>query len=230
MGVAATSTPVMHSAQDKHSSQLEVRSDYLCLATEYDNLDSLNELLQKPLATPSLDTTTPFPVADWRRGEELLSASLRSSGSQFIFPVPTSRPSADDAGHRVEARSQAKRPVSGLYVRVVRIEEIRAHPGDGTALATLLAGTPLPPVVEPLLHKPFFERKWDCIKHCDHWIASDGTTVVSVTISGASPAAVAKMRLRFDDLRIVSPGLQPSLKILHDLLEEIAGVTRSSSC
>lgn len=227
MGVAATHTPVMRSAQDKYGSKLEVHSDYLCLATEYDDLDSLNELLQKPL---TLDATTPFPVADWRRGQELLSASLHSSGSQFIFPVPTPTGSAAAAGQRVEGRSQARRPVSGLYVRVVRIEEIRAHLGDGTALATLLAGTPLPPVVEPLLHKPFFERKWDCIKHRDHWIASDGTTVVSVTISGASPAAVARMRLRFDDLRIVSPGLQPSLKILHDLLEEIAGVTRSSSC
>jgi hypothetical protein len=45
---------------------------------------------------------------------------------------------------------------------------------------------------------------------------------VSVAISGADAAAVARIRLRFDDLRIVSPALQPSLKILHDLLEEIA--------
>jgi hypothetical protein len=219
--------------QDKHGSRLEVRSDYLCLATEYDNLDALNELLQKPpLAETGLGFMKPADVADQRRErkQQLLSAALHSSGSQFIFPVPTPPQSAADPGQRMEGRSQAKHPVSGLYVRVVRIEETRAPLGDGTAVATLLASTPLPPVVEPLLHKPFFERKWECIKQRDHWIASDGATVVSVTISGASPSAVARMRLRFDDLRIVSPGLQPSLKILHDLLEEIAGVTPSFSC
>jgi hypothetical protein len=195
----------MHSAnQNRHEGKLEVRSDYVCLSTEYQNLDSLNELLEKPLARSDYDLTTLPDVANQRPEQELLYAALRSSGSRFVFPLPTPR------------------RAGGLYVRVVRIEETRAHLGDDIALAALLAGIPFPLFVEPLLHKPFFERKWDYLKQCDHWMASDGTTVVSMTISGANAAVVAKMRLRFDDLRIVSPALQPSLKSLHDLLEEIA--------
>lgn len=183
---------------NRHEGKLEVRSDYVCLSTEYDNLDSLNELLETP---QSID------VADQRPEQEMLYAALRSSGSRFVFSLPTPR------------------RVGGLYVRVVRIEEARARLGDDSALAALLAGIPFPLFVEPLLHKPFFERKWDYQKQCDHWIASDGTNVVSLTISGASAAAVARIRLRFDDLRIVSPALQPSLNIMHDLVEEVARET-----
>lgn len=181
--------------QNRHEGKLEVRSDYVCLSTEYHNLDSLNELLE---------TSQLIDVADQRPAQGLLHAALRSSGSRFVFSLPTPR------------------RVGGLYVRVVRIEETRAHLGDDVALAALLANIPFPLFVAPLLQKPFFERKWDYLKQCDHWIASDGTTVVSLTIAGASAAAVARMRLRFDDCRIVSPALQPSLKILHDLLEGIA--------
>jgi hypothetical protein len=195
----------MHSAnQNRHAGKLEVRSDYVCLSTEYDNLDSLNELLEKPLTQCAYDPMKLLDVADQRPEQELLSAALRSCGSRFVFSLPTPR------------------RVSGLYVRVVHIEEVRAHLGDDIALAALLVRIPLPLFVEPLLHKPFFERKWDYQNRRDHWIASDGTTVASVTISGADAAAVARIRLRFDDLRIVCPALQPSLKILHDLLEEIA--------
>lgn len=191
----------MHSTnQNTHEGKLEVRSDYVCLSTEYHNLDSLNELLEKPLAESAYDPTKVSDVADRRPEQELLYAALRSSGSRFVFSLPTPR------------------RVGGLYVRVVRIEETRAPLGDDIALAALLASIPFPLFVAPLLHKPFFERKWDYQKQCDHWIASDGTTVVSVTISGANAAAVARIRLRFDDLRIVSPALQPSLGILHDLI------------
>ncbi|MGH8182004.1 MAG: hypothetical protein ACRETR_13620 [Steroidobacteraceae bacterium] len=104
---------------------------------------------------------------------------------------------------------------------MVRIEEAQAPLSDDIALATLLAKGPLPILVGPLLHKPFFGRKWDASKQSDHWLASDGSSVVSLEISGASASAVARMRLRFDDLRMISPGLLPSLKVLHDLLEEI---------
>jgi hypothetical protein len=196
----------MHSPdqQHRHDGKLEVRSDYVCLSTEYHNLDSLNELLDKPFAQSAYDPTKLIDVADQRPEQELLYAALRSSGSRFVFSLPTPR------------------RAGGLYVRVVRIEETRTHLGDDVALAALLASIPFPLFVAPLLQKPFFERKWDYLKQCDHWIASDGTTVVSLTISGASAAAVARMRLRFDDRRIVSPALQPSLKILHDLLEGIA--------
>ena len=189
--------------QNRHEGKLEVRSDYVCLATEYHNLDSLNELLENPPAQTVRGSTKP-DVADRRPEQELLSAALRSCGSKFVFSLPTPR------------------RVGGLYVRVVRIEESRAQLRDDTALTTLPASIPLPLFVEPLLHKPFFERKWDYMRQRDHWIASDGTTVVSLTISGATAATVARIRLRFDDLRIVTPGLQPSLKMLRDLLEEIA--------
>lgn len=189
--------------RNRHEGKLEVRSDYVCLSTEYHNLDSLNELLGKP--AESADELTQLPdVADQRPEQELLSAALRTSGSRFVFSLPTQRQAA------------------GLHVRVVRLEETRTRLGDDAALAALLAGIPLPVFVEPLLHRPFFERKWDCLNQRDHWIASDGTTLVSLTITGANAATVARIRLRFDDLRIVSPGLQPSLGILHDILEKDA--------
>ena len=194
MCIAARRAHVMRSANhNRQVEKLEVRSDYVCLSTEYHNLDSLNELLEK---APD--------VADQRPEQELLSAALRSSGSRFVFSLPTPR------------------RLGGLYVRVVHIEETRARLGDDIVLAALLASIPFPPFIEPLLHKPFFERKWDFQNQRDHWLASGGATVVALTISGASAATVARIRLRFDDLRLLSPGLQPSLKILHDLLEEKA--------
>jgi hypothetical protein len=194
----------MRYANQNRQGELEVRSDYVCLSTEYDSLDALNELLDKGPAESPYEAAYPTDVADQRPQQELLYAALRSSGSRFVFSRPTRRRSG------------------GLYVRVVRLEESRARLGDDGALAALLASIPLPVFVEPLLHKLFFERKWDYPKQRDHWIASDGTTVVSLTISGASATTVAGLRLRFDDLRILSPGLQPSLGILHDLLEKDA--------
>lgn len=205
--------------KDRHDGKLEVHTDYVCLPTEYHDLDSLNDLVQKPLTEIAIAYTSAKPpyVSERRQWQELLSASLYGSGSAFIFSTPPRSASVD-----------------GLYVRVVRIEETRAYLGDDAALAALLAGLSIPPFVEPLLHKPFFERRWDCAKRRDHWIASDGTMVVSLMISGASASDVAGMRARFDDLRIVSPRLQPSLMILHDLLEELAppppGHTGPCSC
>ena len=105
---------------------------------------------------------------------------------------------------------------------MIRIEEIRAHLGDNAALTRLLARVPVPPSVASLLRKPFFTRKWDSTTHSDHWLASDGAMVVSLRISGASASAVARVRSRFDDLRIASPGLEPSRKALHHILETIA--------
>ena len=105
---------------------------------------------------------------------------------------------------------------------MVCIEETQAHLGDDAALAILLASVPLPALVGRLLRKPFFGRKWDSARQSDLWLASDGTMAVSFRISGASAAAVARMRLRFDDLRFASPGLLPSRRVLHDLLEQIA--------
>ena len=200
-------------AKDKMDGKLEVRRDYVCLPSEYRDLDSLAKVLETPLTEiPDASTELSNDVADQRPLQELLSASLHSSGSAFIFSAPPPP----------KSEFPERRPTGGLCVRVVRIEEAQAHLGDDVALATLLAKGPLPILVGPLLHKPFFGRKWDSAKQSDHWLASDGERVVSLEISGASASAVARTRLRFDDLRVISPGLLPSLKILHDLLEEIA--------
>ena len=204
--------------------RLQVRCDYVCLPAEYRDMDSLAKVLEAPLAGIIHASTgsANIAVADRRPLQELLSATLHSSGSAFIFstqPAPQKkRPERTPDGGRSRAAIAAK----GLCVRVVRIEEAQASLGDDVSLATLLAKGPLPILVGPLLHKPFFGRKWDSAKQSDHWLASDGSRVVSLEISGAGASAVARMRLRFDDLRLISPGLLPSLKILHDLLEEIA--------
>lgn len=215
----------MSSAEkDRLDGRLQVRCDYVCLPAEYHDMDSLAKALEAPLAGiihASTDSTN-IAVADRRPLQELLSASLHSSGSAFIFSTQPAaqkkRPERKQDGGRSRVATVAK----GLCVRVVRIEEARASLGDDVSLATLLAKGPLPILVGPLLHKPFFGRKWDSAKQSDHWLASDGSRVVSLEISGASASAVARVRMRFDDLRLISPGLLPSLKILHDLLQEIA--------
>lgn len=209
---------------DRFGGKLHVRRDYVCLPSEYHDLDSLAEALKTPL-NDDIETSTAahnISVADQRPLQELLAASLHSSGSAFIFSTP-SPPQKKRVERKPDgSRSPAEAAAGGLCVRVVRIEEAQARLGDDVSLATLLAKGPLPILVGPLLHKPFFGRKWDAAKQSDHWLASDGSTVVSLEIAGASASAVARMRLRFDDLRVVSPGLLPSLKVLHDLLEQIA--------
>ena len=210
--------------EDRIHGRLRVRRDYVCLPAEYRDMDSLAKALETPLAE-SIHAGTESPdiaVADRRPLQELLSASLHASGSAFFFSTPPG-PQKKRAERKPDVSpSRAGIPAKGLCIRVVRIEEAQAHLGDDVSLAALLAKGPLPILVGPLLHKPFFGRKWDSAKQSDHWLASDGSTVVSLEISGASASAVARMRLRFDDRRLISPGLLPSLKILHDLLEEIA--------
>jgi hypothetical protein len=214
----------MGSAEEKrHDGKLQIRRDYVCVPAEYRDLDSLAKALETPLGDP-IDTSGAPPniaVADQRPLQELLSASLHSSGSAFIFSTPPA-PQKKRAERKPDGSRLAGVATEGLCVRVVRIEEAQAHLGDDVSLATLLAKGPLPILVGPLLHKPFFGRKWDAAKQSDHWLASDGSRVVSLEISGASASAVAKLRLRFDDLRVIAPALLPSLNILHDLLEEIA--------
>lgn len=209
---------------ERKDGKLQVRRDYVCLPAEYHDLDSLAKALETPLpGNISASTELPnIPVADQRPLQELLSASLHSSGSAFIFSTPPPPPRKPSGRKPEGSRSGAAAPTGGLCVRVVRIEEAQAHLGDDVSLATLLAKGPLPMLVGPLLHKPFFGRKWDSAKQSDHWLASDGSRVVSLEISGARASDVARVRLRFDDLRLMSRGLLPSLKILHDLLEDIA--------
>lgn len=209
--------------KDRHDAKLQVRRDYVCLPSKYHDLESLGKALETQL-THLIHASPESPgvaVADQRPLQELLSASLHSPGSAFIFSA--SPPPGKRAGRKSDRnRSPVGAAAGGLCVRVVRLEEAQAQLGDDVSLATLLAKGPLPILVAPLLHKPFFGRKWDAAKQSDHWLASDGSKVVSLEISGASASAVARMRLRFDDLRIISSGLLPSLNILHDLLEEIA--------
>lgn len=85
-------------------------------------------------------------------------------------------------------------------------------------MARILASIPHPEAVRPLLRRPFFGRKWNWMKRRDHWLASDGSTVVCLMISGATAGVIARMRSRFDDLRLRTPGLRPSAEILGELL------------
>lgn len=183
----------------------------------------------KPGRAPAeTDITEYRDVADSR--QRLLFTALRSSDSALIFPATTAPKSASDSAPKKGrpgqefrgGQAQPRLPIRGPCERVVHIEEIQAPLDDEAALAKLIAGIPVPDSVGPLLHHRFFGRKWDIAKQVDHWLASDGTTVVSLRISGASPSAVARLRMRFDDLLIASPDLQPSGKILHDLLAMIA--------
>lgn len=216
MPVAARRSFSMALGKDTHG-KLEVRCDYVCLPIGCPDADTVAALVEKSMTEPADLLANPADVADRRPAQELLSASLQSFGSIFIFSAPTTPQTTGK-----ENRSHLRLPLEGNYVRVVRIEEIEIHLGDDTALLALLVTVPWPALVGPLLHKPFFGRKWDFETQSDHWLASDGATVMSLRISGAGAAAVARMRTRFDDLRLASPGLLPSHRILHDLLENIA--------
>lgn len=216
MPVAARGSFSMALGRDTHG-KLEVRCDYVCLPIGCPDADSVTTPVGKSITETADSAVKSAAVADRRLSQELLSASLQSSGSIFIFPAATPPQTASEG-----SRSHRRLPREGLYVRLVRIEEIEVHLGDDTALLALLSSVPWPAVVAPLLHRPFFGRKWDFETKSDRWLASDGATVMSLRISGAGATAVARMRARFDDLRLASPGLLPSHGILHDLLEEIA--------
>jgi hypothetical protein len=216
MAVAARGSFSMAPGKDTHG-KLQVRCDYVCVPIGCPDTDSVTALVEKSLTETDDAPAMPADVADRRRAQQLLSASLQSFGSIFIFSAPPT-PRSDSQ----ESRSHLRLSLDGHYVRVVRIEEIEVHLGDDTALLALLASVPWPALVGPLLHKPFFGRRWDFETKSDHWLASDGATVMSLRVSGASAAAVARLRTRFDDLRLASPGLLPSHGILHDLLEDIA--------
>lgn len=216
MPVAARGSFSMAMEKDTHG-KLEVRCDYVCLPIGCPDADAVTALVEQSLTDTADSPVRPADVADRRPSQELLFASLQSSGSIFIFSAPTTPHGASE-----RSRSHLRLPRDGSYVRVVRIEEVEAHLGDDTALLAHLASVPWPALVGPLLHKRFFGRKWDFETQSDHWLASDGATVMSLRISGAGAAAVARMRTRFDDLRLASPGLLPSHEILHDLLENIA--------
>lgn len=81
-------------------------------------------------------------------------------------------------------------------IRVVHIEETHAQLGDDAALTTLLASVPLPGLVGPLLHKPFSGPKWDSARQSDRWLASDGTTAVSFSISERTAPDTRGIRAR----------------------------------
>lgn len=167
-------------------------------------------------------------VADLR--QKLLLAALRSSNSALIVPATTPPKSASNgapekglSGQELDgSQAHLRLPARGRCDRVVHIEEIQARLDNDAALAELLATVPVPHSVGPLLHQRFFGRKWDIAHQTDYWLASDGATAVFLKISGASASAVARMRMRFDDLRISSPELQPSGKTLRHILAIIA--------
>lgn len=176
------------------------------------------------------DLTDSPGVAGSRPSQEILSATLHGSGSVFVVPVPSppksvseSAPETRRPGREMDGNQPHLRfPICRYSDRVVRIDELQARLSDDAALAKLLESIPLPHSVGPLLRKSFLGRKWDCRRQSDHWLASDGRTVVSLKISGASASAVARMRMRFDDLCIATPGLQPSRTTLCALLAAIA--------
>lgn len=104
----------------------------------------------------------------------------------------------------------------------MRVEEFHAQLADEAALIELIEAIPLPLSVRPLLRKPFLGRRWDYVRRCDNWLASDGKLVICVKVFGAPATMIARMRTRFDDRRIAIPGLFPTRATLLELLEVIA--------
>jgi hypothetical protein len=73
-----------------------------------------------------------------------------------------------------------------------------ARANDSAALARMLKPVPAFLEIGPSLHEKFFWQIYDTDTKRDHWLGSDGTTVICVTIAGVTQEDAAKMRSIFE--------------------------------
>ncbi len=121
-------------------------------------------------------------------------------------------------------RTHFRRPHLEYSSRVmIHVEESRVPANDEAALGALLVRVPHPPSVRKLLRKHFFGRRWNRVTGCDYWLASNGQTVVCVTICGAAPDVIANLRSRFDAIRDRQLPFVLSHDAVRDLLKTVVG-------
>jgi hypothetical protein len=80
-----------------------------------------------------------------------------------------------------------------------RISSIRVCVADPLGLSRLLGEVPQGEELREELSRPYFTRRWQQSKLRSFWIASDGTTVTCLTVSGLEVDESLAVWFGFDD-------------------------------
>jgi hypothetical protein len=105
-----------------------------------------------------------------------------------------------------------------------RITSAQALVADPTALMRLLDEVPDAGEICPELSKPYFTRRWRHSDQHSYWIASNGTTVLCLTLTGLELDEVIALWLSFDDYRR-RPGFTLSAGSLSKIIETELGLS-----
>ncbi|HTX23821.1 MAG TPA: hypothetical protein VMD03_04125 [Steroidobacteraceae bacterium] len=104
-----------------------------------------------------------------------------------------------------------------------RIASTRARVTDPLALNRLLGEVPGGDEIRHELSRPYFTRRWQQSMQRSFWIASDGTTVTCLTISGLDVDELVAIWISFDDYRR-RPGFTFSARGLSDIIHSELGI------
>jgi len=100
-----------------------------------------------------------------------------------------------------------------------RVASLSAAICNAPETARLLARVPqAADTLSEKLAEPLFFQHWDESTQCAIWIASDGTHVRCVTVTGLSVLEMADMWVSFDE-RISRAGFNLSPQLLRDIIE-----------
>jgi hypothetical protein len=104
-----------------------------------------------------------------------------------------------------------------------RIASTRARVADPSALNRLLDEVPGGDEIRHELFRPYFTRRWQQSMQRSFWIASDGTTVTCLTVSGLDVNEMVAVWLTFDDYRR-RPGFTLSACSLGEIIRAELGI------
>ena len=104
-----------------------------------------------------------------------------------------------------------------------RISSLRAHVADPSALSRLLGQVPQSEEIRPELSRPYFTRRWQQSMLRSFWIASDGTTVTCLTVSGLEVDESIAIWVSFDE-HCHRPGFIFSANGLRQIIHAELGI------
>lgn len=106
----------------------------------------------------------------------------------------------------------------------VRIASARAPVADAAGLIRLLEDVPDAEEIRAELIRPYFTRRWQYSGQRSFWIASDGTTVVRLTLTGLDLDEVIALWLSIDEHRRRA-GFTLSARALGEIIETELGLS-----
>ena len=99
-----------------------------------------------------------------------------------------------------------------------RITSLTAALGDASETSRLLAEVPQAAAIREKLAEPFLFQHWDDLTERAIWIASDGSHVRCVTVTGLSALEMADMWLSFNQ-RLSRAKFNLSPQLVRDIIE-----------